>query len=104
LLLPLLSHGRLLEDFATFALWRNLRAQMAGRASYGSGEQAERISPSMHQVNNGLPQAVNQFRGSLSGMQSVSIDSAFLLRKRDLALLSAVPGAAGDRLKSVDIS
>jgi len=38
LLLPLLSHGRLPKDFATFALWRNLQAEMAGRASYGSGE------------------------------------------------------------------
>jgi hypothetical protein len=38
LLLSLLSHGRLPKDFATFALWRNLQTEMAGRASYGSGE------------------------------------------------------------------
>jgi hypothetical protein len=36
LLLPLLSPGRLPKDFATFAPWRNLQAEMAGR--YGSGE------------------------------------------------------------------
>jgi len=38
LLLPLLSRGRLPKDFATFALWRNLQAEMACRARYGSGE------------------------------------------------------------------
>jgi hypothetical protein len=89
LLLPLLSHGRLPKDFATVALWRNLQAQMAGHAGYGSGETGQENKPeapsAQWSARSDEPvQSLGFLSGSLSAMQSVSIDSGFLRRKRDL--------------------